>query len=89
MVTFGCTRLVFVRLVRRHVLNAIKRTRVNPRLKYSQKKTSRGELTKLKIRTNYKSGSAENWPDCALNNNNEIHKKGRITIKLHIAMRYS
>ena len=68
MVTFGCTRFVFVRLVRRHVLNEIKRTRINPRLKYSQKKASRGELTKLKIRTNYKSGSAENWPECALYN---------------------
>ena len=49
--------------------NAIKRMRVNPRLKYLQKKARRGELTKLKIRTNYKSGSAENWSDCALYNN--------------------
>ena len=49
--------------------NAIKQTRVDLESTTRRRKASRGEFIKFKIRTIYKSGSAENWPECALYNN--------------------
>ena len=67
---------IFTSLVKIRVLsNKINASRPRVKMqvdlesKYSQKKASRGESYKIKIRTNYKSGSGENWPECALYNN--------------------
>ena len=49
--------------------NAIKQTRVDLESKTRRRKASQGKFRKLKIRTIYKSESAENWPERALYSN--------------------